>query len=66
MRKGAAGHGACDPKFRIGVGSSFADVAYRRTLSVPPDGVFRFVVVAVIIHQVFHNVNDDSVDCENF
>ena len=28
MRKGAAGSRACDPKFRIGVTSTFADVAY--------------------------------------
>ena len=36
MRKGAAGSRACDPKFRTGVGSTFADVAYYKTLSVLP------------------------------
>lgn len=48
MRKGAAGSRASDPKFRIGVGSTFADVAYFKTLSVSPMAFF-VVVIAVII-----------------
>ena len=42
MRKGAAGSWVDDPKFRIGVTSTFADVAYfRKACRFAADGLFH-------------------------
>jgi hypothetical protein len=39
-----------EPKFRIGVTSTFADVAYlEKPVGFAPDGLFQFVVVGSII-----------------
>ena len=50
MRKGAAGSGVVDPKFRNSVGSTFADVAYSKPLG--NQGLFSFVVVDNLPHSI--------------
>jgi hypothetical protein len=56
MRRGAAGHGRCDPKFRSGVTSSFADVAYlEKPVGSHPMGFFIFSVVSQIISRYPQN-----------
>ena len=53
MRKGAAGSRACDPKFRTGVGSTFADVAYfKNAVGFATDGVFYWLLLLLLYHSV--------------
>lgn len=50
MRKGAAGSRVSDPKFRTGVGSTFADVAYSKRCRY---NRWRFCLLLVLL---YHNV----------
>jgi hypothetical protein len=62
----APGHGACDPCSASELPALLRMLLIEEPCRCHPMGFFVSVVVGVIIHQFIHNVNDDSVDSENF